>query len=139
MSYVTVKSALMARLSTVSGLNSVLGYEPTAINPPMIYLLLESFTRGLSSGQLTAMEYRILCRLCIRWVDFEQAELELDPFVNGVPAAIDADPQLGGVLTQGLASVGDAKAVFVSIGGVVYRALDVTVSVLEKAPYASGI
>lgn len=139
MSYEAIIAGLNVRYATVSGIKSVLDYEPKAIsNPPVIYTLLDTVTRS-QAGQLTIMEYRILSRLCIRWQDNDYAERELRPFVNALPASIDADPKLGGAIPLGMAAVADIQAVFVTINGVLLRCLDMYVRVVEKAPVGSGI
>lgn len=140
MSAVTIMAGLVERFQTVSGL-IVLDYEPTTIEPPTLYTLLDGFERS-QQGQLTVMRYRFMSRLCIRWQDNEYAERELLPFVNAIPAAVDADPQLGGRISSGLARVvsaaGDAQRPLVRIGNVDYRAVDFFSDVLHKFPYRSG-
>lgn len=139
MSYDAVLAGLHARYATVDGIKAILDYEPRAIsNPPVLYSLLDTVTRE-QTAQLTIMRYRILSRLCVRWQDNEQAERELRPFVNSLPAAVDADPQFAGALARGMARVTDIQAVFVPINGVLYRCLDVYCEAVEKATVRSGI
>lgn len=134
-----VKAGVLERLNTIPALTGkCYGYEPTSIDPPTCYVLLDGYQRALA-GQITTMTYRLLARTCIRWQDNEQAELELDAYANSVPAAIDTDPQLAARLQKGVAKVTSAQAVFVSIGGTLYRALDTTIEVLEKDTFGSGI
>lgn len=150
MSYADIVTGLHERFTAVSGLNGkpILDYEPTSIQDfPTLYTLLDEFDRGAdggraAAGQVVMMRYRILHRLCFRWQDNQQAEQELIPFVNSVPAAVDADPQLGNRLRGngagyigGMARIAECKATFVSIGGVVYRALDFYSDVYEKFAY----
>ena len=127
-----IKAALLRRLRPLFAAGHVFGYEPTMIDPPCCYTLLDSWEHS-QQGQMTINRYRVLARVCIRWQDFEQAELELDPYPGRMADAIDADRHLG--FTGGgapHASVTGGPAVFVTIGGVVYRALDVSIDVLEK-------
>lgn len=142
MSYSAAIAGLKSAIETVDGLQLVLDYEPTSIQRlPAVYLLLDSFRRS-TAGQVTAMHYRVLTRLCVRWQDNEKAEQELIPFVNSIPAAIDADPTLGGAVTRGFSQVDpDAPALggFVRIGGVMYRSLDIFVDITDKGAYQSGI
>ena len=142
MSYSAAIAGLKNALDDVSGLANVLDYEPPSFHVlPAVYLLLDSFQRT-NAGQVTVMRYRVLCRLCVLWQDNARAELELVPFVNSIPAAIDADPTLGGALTRGFARVAeDANAIagFVRIGGTMYRSLDVYVDITDKGAYQSGI
>jgi hypothetical protein len=138
-SYTTIIAALNTQLAAVSGIKSALTYEPKAVSdPPLVYSLLDSVRRE-QAGQLTVMRYRVLSRLCIRWQDNERAEQEIFPFVNSLPAAIDADPKLGGVIPSGMAYVTDIQAGFIPINGVQYRILDMYTEVVEKAPVRSGI
>ena len=85
------------------------------------------------------MPIRFVARIYFLWQEFSEAELQLDPFVNAIGAAIDEDPQLGGKLTRGYARVTDAKAGWVAVGGVVYRILDTFIEAVDKAAFASGI
>ena len=138
-SYEAILEGIVDRLNTIGSIAVLLDYEPTAIqDTPLVYMLLDRTERE-KSGQLTAMRYRVLCRLCVPWMDNEEAERELIPFVNSIPAAIDADPTLGGRVTRGRAYVSEQVGVFVSIGGTLYRALDTFVEVLYKGPFQSGI
>ena len=142
MSYSAAIAGLATAVRGVPGLHSVLDYEPIAFHEvPAVYLLLDSFSRT-QAGQVTVMRYRVLCRVCIAWQDNEGAERELIPFVNSIPAAIDADPTLGGAITRGAAQVAeDANAIagFVRIGGTMYRSLDIYVDIIDKAAFQSGI
>lgn len=139
MSYTTVKAGLHTRLQTVSGLVVKLKYEPNTIqDAPAIYSILEGFTRSQAS-QITTMRYRTLHRLWVKWQDNEAAEIELDSFVNAIPAAFDADPQLGGAIEQGITVVTDGKAEWREIGGILYRTLDFFTEAVEKAAFGSGI
>jgi hypothetical protein len=130
MSYSAVVAGMNVRFATISGL-TVLDYEPTTIEPPTIYTLLDSVTYD-HRGQLKQTTYRMLHRLCLRWQDNERAEEELMPYVDSIPAAVKADPHLAGTLNMGLASIVEAQAVFVRIGNTTYRCLDFYSSVLVK-------
>lgn len=132
MSYATILAGLHTRLVTVTGLNAVLDYVPTAVqDPPIVYSLLQraSITR---SGQVVATTYRILHRVVIRWQDNEQAEIEASSFVNAIPAAVAADPHLGGALVSGYADISECDSGFADIGEVTYRILDFYSTVVEK-------
>lgn len=139
MSYATVIEGLKLRFATVPGIKTILDYEPTsAQDTPLLYMLFDEAPRT-QTGQVTVMPYRILCRLCIRWQDNRYAEQELIPFVNSLPAAIDQDPTLGGKIASGMARVINVQGIFVTIGGVLYRALDVTVEAIDKGPWKGGL
>jgi len=132
-----IKAALITRLATVSGL-VVTGHFPKAIEPPWLFVTLRHFDRD-TSGQVTAMPYQVSARLYVQWQDNEQAELELDSFVNPIPATVDADPTLGGVLQAGIAEITMGDPGFEEISGILYRTLDFSVRILEKATFRSGI
>ena len=138
MSYETILAGLHRTLATVTPPIAVLlDYEPTAIHTtPTLYSLLDTVTRE-RAGQVVAVRYRILNRLVFRWQDNEQAERELIPYVNAVAMVLDTDPHMDGAMASGMASINQIDAVFVSIGGTVYRTLDIYVDALEKAPVGS--
>lgn len=141
MGYREIVEALHVRFRTVEGLERapLLTYEPTSIQAtPTLYTLLDRVDRGIA-GQVQTASYRILNRILFQWVDNERAEEELMPYVDSVPIAVEADPQLGGVISSGIAKAPEVVAVFVSIGGTLYRALDVYVEVTDKRPYLRGV
>jgi hypothetical protein len=81
---------------------------------------------------MTTRKFRILHRLLVPWQDNEQAEIQIMPFVDSIVDALDADPTLGGVITSGYAQITDIEALWVTIGGVEYRALDFYSLVIDK-------
>lgn len=132
MSYSTVLTGLHVRFATVAGIANLLMYEPTAIHDlPTLYSLFQdvSITR---SGQIRAVHYRTLHRLLLRWQDFEQAELEVIPFVDSIPLSVEADPHLGGVIVSGFAEINECKAGWTEIGSTTYRSLDFYSDVIVK-------
>src|SRR5437660_1224261 len=103
---------------------NLLKYEPRSIQTsPTLYTLLDAFQRN-TSGQVTAMKFRLLHRICVQWQDNEESEAELLTFVHSVPAAIDANPTLGGLITMGVARISEGQSGFVIISGTKYRSLD---------------
>jgi hypothetical protein len=132
MSYQAILTGLQTQLKTVVGIRAVLDYVPTSVQTaPLIYSVLDS-AEIVRSGQVRAVRYRILHRLCVRWQDNERAEWEIIPLVDAIPAAIEADPHLGGVLTAGYAEINEIEAAWVTIGGIEYRVLDFYSTVIEK-------
>jgi hypothetical protein len=130
--YAAIVDGLHTALAGVSGIDVVLDYAPTSVHEtPLMYSILDSveITQG---GQLTTRKFRILHRLLVPWQDNEQAEIQIEPFVDSVVDAIDADPTLGGVLVKGLAQITDIEALWVTIAGVEYRALDFYSLVIDK-------
>lgn len=132
--YTDVIAGLVEVLEGVQGINAIKAHEPTSIGlPPEMYLLLHSAER-ISKAGVAGWKYSVICRLCIQWVDNETAEQQLMPFVNAVPAALEAPSagQLNGALLHGAVAVSKAEAGYVPIGGVLYRILDFYIDVVEK-------
>lgn len=139
MSYATIEAGLYERMALVPGLKVLLHYEPNTIqDAPAMYLILDSFTRH-NEGQICVMKYRTLHRLWIKWQDNEAAEAQLRSFVNIIPALLDLDPQLGGALDRGVATMPDGQAEWREIGGVVYRTVDFFTETTEKGIYQDGL
>lgn len=132
MAYPEIVAGLIEVLEGVGGLAAVLDYEPTSIGAtPTAYVLLDGAER-VSKGGVSAFKYSVLVRVVFNWIDNEQAEREVMQIVNPVAVAIESGASLGGALTHGMASVTRMQAVFVTINSTLYRALDYTISVLEK-------
>lgn len=129
----------LAQYDAAGALVNILDYEPTALHTtPTLYMILDSAERT-QHGQVTAMRERIRARLCIKWQDNEFAEEELMAFINSIPAAIDADPQLGGRIPRGVAEVDELLGEYVSIGGVLYRVMNYFIDVVDKGDFGGGI
>ena len=118
---------------------NILDYEPgVVLTTPLLYTLFDRATRE-TKGQITMLRIRLLHRIVFQWQDNEACEQELRPFIHRVPAAIDLDPQLGGLITQGLAKVDEIVSGFVVISNEKFRCLDFFLDAPTKAPYKSGI
>lgn len=133
--YQLIVSGLHTRFATVSGIAQILDYEPLTVHePPILYSLFDRLENTFDDGGVTfarpfarkliAQKYRVLHRLVLRWVDVAQSEMELQPFVDALTAAVEADTTLGGVTQRDLAHIVEAQGVFVTIGGNVFRCLD---------------
>lgn len=83
------------------------------------------------------MRYSILSRLYLLWQENDTAEEALKPYVNSLPAAVDADQSLGG--RASLARVEAGRRGFITVAGTLYLVLELTADVLEKGAYQSGI
>jgi len=128
-SYAIVVAGLKVRLETISTLVSVLPYAPTAIHDaPMAYMLFDH-AEYTHNSPVKVSRYFVTIRVAVRWQDNEMAEVQMMPYVDSVPAAILADPQLGGRIPSGMAMVTDAEGGFVTIAGVEYRVVDFTANV----------
>ncbi len=133
MSYSTVLTELHRRIATVSGIVKVLDFEPSAVTDfPTCYSLLDSVRRAYG-GTAVTLTYRVLHRLCFRWVDNEQAEQEVIPFVNSVPKALDS---IG--ISAGDIVVTNVDAGWMSIGDTLYRTLDFYSETVEYAGLGNG-
>lgn len=118
---------------------NLLDYEPDVVHAPhLLYTLLADFKRD-TAGQVTTMRYRLLHRLVIQWQDNQEAERVLRSFVHPIPAAFDADPLLGNLITKGLARISDGASGFVVISNTKFRCLDFFSDIPTKATYRSGI
>jgi hypothetical protein len=142
MSWATVRVALHTRLQQVLAAEQVTNYVPRVFGAlPALYTVLDGFERE-RAGQLTVMRYTATSTLVVRWQDFEEAENELEPFVNSIAAAIDSDATLGGAVNIAYVSEGNADWLTVGAGTanpVTYRILQLTTVLTEKAAYRSGI
>ena len=141
MSYVGLKAGVIARMKTIPGYSAegkVLGYHPRTMSVPFIYVTLDSFTGRRTAGQLTITPWRVRCRAVFLWQENERAELELDEIAEAMPLAIEEDPQLGGAVVSGIATVPEARGGWITVSGIEYRVYDVFVEVLDKAPFAGA-
>ena len=124
--YAQILAGLTTALQTGTGLdtNRVLDFEPTAADDqPLIYSLFVRYEKT-SQGQLDKHLFRVLHRVVVTWQDNEGAERLLVPFLESIPAAINSNPRLGGLLVNGYADISEADGVFVMIGGVLCRGYD---------------
>lgn len=132
MSYSSVLDGLAERLKTVPGIANVLAYTPTALHDvPTLFSMPDEGTIS-RNGQIVTREYKSSHYLCFRWQDAEQATREMVPFIDSIPAAVAADPHLGGRLKSGYAEIDEWETTWVTIGGVDYIALRFYSTVIEK-------
>lgn len=134
MSATTVYAGILERLDTVDALVFKALGEPTSINAlPAAYTALASFQRT-QTGQQVEMRYQFTVRLVVRWVNPQEAEAELLELITATCAAFTQDPTLGGRVTRGHAYVTDGITgiLTIKVAGGDYRAVDITVDVLEK-------
>lgn len=144
MTALIVYQGLESVFRTVDGLRTILLGEPTGdLDLPGMYSAFESFERPMAgrppADNLTGMRYRFVHRLMLRWVDFQAAEMQLLTFINKIPAAIDADPRLGGRITSGDVRIVAGDAGFVTLGGAKYRVVDFRSEILEKGARSTGL
>ena len=133
MSYNEIVDGLHCRFETVSGLKSILKFEPASINAtPMIYSLFVN-VRNEDRGQRKVRIYRTMHRLVVARQDYAKAELLALPYIDSIPDSVKADPRLDGAITGGLASVVDARGGYATIDGVVFRIIDFFSEVTAKS------
>lgn len=135
----TILLAIHERFKTLEGIKALLDYEPAVIEAtPLIYSLLDESHRTQQQS-LTTRRYRFLHRLVVQWVDNQSAEQTILRYTNLIPNAIDANPQLAGTITSGIAVINDQVTGFVTINKVLYRVLDSYSDVTIKGRFQSGI
>ena len=105
MSAVTVWQGLEERLRTVDGLQNVLLGEPQSVHDfPAVYGAYERFTHPLKNSPpargLIAFDHVFVLRLCIRWVDNPQAEMQLLTLATAIPLNLKLHQRALGVLAR---------------------------------------
>ena len=138
-SYPLVKAAVMTLLGRVTGIPSSanLGHHPRTVHAERaLSTTLDRFERS-QSGQVTTMDYYLTSRLWVKWQDNGAAELEMEAFINRLPAEVDDDPTLGGACK--IARIEGGNPGFFTVGGTLFRTLDFNWFVHTKAHYGSGI
>lgn len=135
LSYTDIVTGHHERFATVLDASRLLKYEPSGIdNPPLLYTVLVSF-EDAPQGQIAARRYRLMHRLVLLWQDNQQAEIELMPYVDSIPATINGSTlgrRLNDRLTAGLAIISEARAGYIQVSGVWYRSLDFFSTVVSK-------
>jgi hypothetical protein len=138
--YEEITRGLIEVLEGVPGIKSVIDHEPKQVDvTPAGYLLMDRGSSKIKGG-LQIDETRMLFRVLVAWQENEYAEQQMRLMRDAVPAALFSDMgmTLGGRITNGIASLDDAEdaiqAVFVLVGGVLFRALDFYIKVVDKNP-----
>lgn len=143
MSYATARDALLSVLDGLPGIQAVYGYQPATLTPPSAYVLFDSNPRS-QSGQVVTNHYRVLIRVCLRWLDYEEAELDLANWINAVPALVDKHvrlvpaPNAVNAFTANDAQIAQTAGFF-TLGKILYRVLDTYVTLRESGPYQGEI
>lgn len=137
-SYTEVRAAVHARLKQVPGILLVTPNEPRVLQiSPAIYTLFAGFRRHVE-GQQEKITYRMIHRLCVKWIENERAEEQLAELVNPILRGLTYDPQLSGLIGGGLVTVADGEAGYMALGenpGILsHRTLDFNQEVLTKGP-----
>jgi hypothetical protein len=136
--YPEIRAAVHARLKQIPGILLVTPNEPRVLTiSPTIYTLFAGLTRHVE-GQQEKLTYRMIHRLCIKWVENERAEEQLAELVNPVLRGLTYDPQLSGLIGGGMVSVTTVEAGYMALGenqGILtHRIVDFTQEVLTKGP-----
>lgn len=137
MSALTVWQGLEERWRTIDGLRSIILGSPTGdLDLPGLYTAYSQFARPLRNAppasNLTGMNHTFVARLVIRFVEYEQSEMQLITLLDAIPDAIDRDPRLGSRLNNGMAYCSAGITGFAAIGDVEYRIVDYTIIAIEK-------
>lgn len=137
--YADVITGIKDALETLDLVN-VLPYEPATVSAtPMAYIMLDGWERG-QQAQVVTMRYQVKIRLVLVWQDNEAVEQQLIPYVNSIPTALEVDMTLGaGPEERRISQVRSGVAEYRDIGGITYRTMDTTISVLEKGASGSGL
>lgn len=121
------------------GTIQVISHPPDSVTgPATVAVTADGWNNRRAVGGLTVIPLRFRCRLYIPWQHSETAEARKDELMLLIPAAIDADPQLAGAVTSGMAEVPDANSGFSEVSGTKFRAFDCFVVVTYKEPYAGA-
>lgn len=137
MSYAAAAAALRTTVAGVSGIKKAITGQPsTAHNLPLAFLEADSGDRS-QAGQVTVNTYRIGLSVLVPFQDNVLSEDALAPFINSVPAAIDANATL--TSTANVAWVSSWTADYYTIGEVMTRRVRFVVEIRDKGAYRSGI
>lgn len=130
--YEDIVNGLNTRFATVINSRNVLAYEPDTVQEfPTISTIFYRFER-LEKGTTIAFHYQMLHRLYVQRQDAKKSELNVMPYIVSIPAAVEADARLGGVLPRGQARIIRASGGYARMGGVVMRVVDFYSDVLYK-------
>lgn len=130
MSYTAIVAGLDAVWATVTELAVILDYMPRTLQTtPLLYSVLDSVNWEDAQTAATADDvphYRIQHRLVLAWQDNEQCEIQLARLVDAIPAALRADPTLGGRLVDGHARIVSAEGGWIQTdaGTITHRIVD---------------
>lgn len=123
------KSAIGTALATISGLR-VYDYQPDQVNPPMAWPILDSVDyHDAMRGGMVTQTYRIGVIVGRQTDRATQRSLDAYLSPNGVPAALEADPTLGGVVQASICEsathissieAGDTTYLYIEFRFVVY-------------------
>lgn len=138
MTAVTVYQGLVAAFREISGIQAILLGDPTTIQvSPALIIVYGSFDVLSQSSpparNLNATSHEFGIRLAIKWgPENEQAEMQLLTLIGAIPAAIGADPRLGGRLPKGLAQISGAVTGYAEYSKDKFRIADYVCTVVEK-------
>jgi hypothetical protein len=130
MSAATVWQGLEERFKTIEGIAAIVLGEPTSIQAtPLLYAGYAGATQIARSTapahNLDALNHEFAVRIVF--------EMELLTLADSVPSAINDDPRLAGRLHGGMARALLAFSGYAVVAKKLYRVLDFTVTVIEKA------
>lgn len=137
MSAVTVYQGLEECFRRVAGPLSLILGDPTTIqNPPCLITAYASLEETLQSNpparNVNGATHVFSHRLAIKWQDNPQAEMQLLTLIGSIPAAVRADPHLGGRLNKGMARITSGVCGYAEYSKETFRIVDYVCTVLEK-------
>lgn len=132
MSYQSILEGLNERFATVAGIKTVLPYSPKSVQETPLLFSLPDVCETHRSGQVKANEYKTNHYLVFTWQDPERATQEMLPFLDSVPAAVEADPHLGGRLPNGYAEIDEWEITWLDIANVTYLAIRFQSTAIER-------
>jgi hypothetical protein len=143
-SYSLCIAQLKTTLAGVTGIKKVVNGYPTSLQAwPLIYMHADRGERAIPGGsQMTVNSYSVTATLCLPFQDNYIAEDGIAPFLNSIPAAVDANATLGD--TCNVAYVTTWLADVREMGGtgdtaIRCRVVDFTVFIRDKGARLSGI
>ena len=117
----------------------ILDYQPTTLQAfPTMFSRLQGFTRSTDGGRVH-MRYRIAHLLCFVFQDNEEAERQMESYINAVPYAVDVYQSTGGIVSPGMTEIVSGDVMMVNVGGVAYLAIVFYSDTVEKAGRLTGI
>lgn len=143
MTATTVWEGLRERFVDLMGEKRVILGEPSAIHDPPVLITVFDRTERKAEGRepsnstVTIIKYFFAHRIAVQWVDNPVAEAAIIVYANSVPAAINADPSLGGRVDN--TRISDGVTDWATYGGTKYRVLDFTSESLEKVARSANI
>ena len=118
-------------------ITKILDYQPTTLQAyPTMFSRLQGFTEHIAVRRV-ARRYRIAHLLCFVFQDNEEAERQMEQYIDAVPNAVNLYQLRGGIVssqgeTGGMAEIVSGDAMMIPVGGVAYLGIVFISETLEK-------